>query len=241
MSTTAKHIGLTRAITWIAFGVEHNAREFMQELAGDAVYGVSREAAYDQFLVGLSRLLKSAFDGEIPLRGRYMISPGSGQPKAPQTIKIDPLMLADFCVLDFGFDANGTDRIPRLSENNFDILRRGKPHLLWVPRTNDGGYVLPNVLIDDYIECVSLARGDLRKHFKAGVSPRRSTQNLPNLPEAKLDLWWAALSSEEQKMPRGWLDERLNADFPDYQVSRAKLRGLTGPRPAGRPKKLAED
>jgi hypothetical protein len=97
------------------------------------------------------------------------------------------------------------------------------------------------VLIDDYIECVSLARGDLRKHFKAGVSPRRSTQNLPNLPEAKLDLWWAALSSEEQKMPRGWLDERLNADFPDYQVSRAKLRGLTGPRPAGRPKKLAED
>jgi hypothetical protein len=33
----------------------------------------------------------------------------------------------------------------------------------------------------------------------------------------------------------------LNADFPDYQVSRAKLRGLTGQRQAGRPKKLAED
>jgi hypothetical protein len=237
----AEHIGLAPAITWIAFGVEHNAREFLQELAGDAPYGRSREAAYDKFLVGLTALLKSAFDGEIPLRGRYVISSGSGQPKAPQTIKIDPLMLADFCVLDFGFNADGAGRIPRLSENSFDILRRGKPHLLWVPRTNDGGYVLPSVLLDDYIECVSLARGDLRKHFKAGVSPRRSTQNLPNLPEAKLNLWWAALSSEEQKMPRGWLDERLNANFPDHQVSRAKLRGLTGPRPAGRPKKLAED
>jgi hypothetical protein len=241
VSTAAEYIGLTPAVTWIAFGVEHNAREFLQELAGDAPYGVSREAAYDKFLVHLTALLKSVFDGEIPLRGRYLISSGSGQPKAPQTIKIDPLMLADFCVLDFGFDANGTDRIPRLSENSFDILRRGKPHLLWVPRTNDGGYVLPNVLLDDYIECVSIARGDLRKHFKAGVSPRRSTQTLPNLPEAKLNLWWGRLSPEEQEMPRRWLEERLKTDFPDHGVSRSMLRAITGLRKAGRPKKSARD
>lgn len=236
----AEHIGLAPAITWIAFGVEHNAQEFLQELAGDA-YGFGREEAYDKFLAGLTALLKSGFDGAVTLRGRYVVSSQNGVPQAPQTINLDPVMLADFCALDFGFGAAGADRIPRPSKTSFDILRPGKPQLLWVPKTNNGAYVLPSMRLDDFIECVSLARGNLRKNFRAGVSARSRRHPPRNLSNAELQAWYAALSSEEQKMPRGWLDERLNADFPDHQVSRAKLRGLTGPRPAGRPKKLAED
>ncbi len=236
----AEHIGLAPAITWIAFGVEHNAQEFLQELAGDA-YGFGREEAYDKFLAGLTALLKSGFDGAVTLRGRYVVSSQNGVPQAPQTITLDPVMLADFCALDFGFDAAGADRVPRPSANSFDILRLGKPQLLWVPKTNDGGYVLPSVRLDYFIECVSLARGDLRKHFRAGVSAGRQRGPTRNLSNAELHAWYAGLSSEEQQMPRSWLDERLNADHPDHQVSRARRRGLTGQRQAGRPKKLAED
>lgn len=240
MSTAAEHIGLTPAITWIAFGVEHNAREFLQELAGDA-YGFDRKAAYDKFLVGLSKLLKSAFDGSITLRGRYAGSLRDGEPQVPQTIKIDPLMMADYRVLDFGFESPGSDQIPRPSQNSFDILRRGKPHLLWVPRSNDGGYALPSEPLDSFIECVSLARGDLHKCFKAGVSARIPAQPLPNLSRAELEGWWEGLSPQEQKLARNWLAARLHADFPNHQVPRSRLRELTGRRQAGRPKKLARD
>lgn len=240
MSTAAEHIGLTRAVTWIAFGVEHNAREFLQELASGA-YGVGREAAYDKFLVGLSKLLKSAFDGAIILRGRYAGSPGNGVPQVPQTIKIDPLMMADYRVLDFGFEAISSEQIPRPSQNSFDILRRGKPHLLWVPRSNDGGYALPSVPLDSFIECVSLARGDLQKCFKAGVSAQTKSQLLMNLSEAELYGWWAGLSPQEQGLGRSKLAARLQADFPNHRVPRSRLRGLTGQRKAGRPKKSARD
>ncbi len=236
----AEHIGLTPAITWIAFGVEHNAQEFLQELAGDA-YGFARTEAYDKFLDNLTALLKSSFDGAVTLRGRYVVLSKNGAPQAPQTIKLDPLMLADFCVLDFGFDADGANQIPRPSENSFDILRPGKPQLLWVPRAADGGHVLPSVQLDYFIERVSLARGELRKHFKAGVSTHRATQKLPNVPQGQLDGWWAGLSPEEREMPRNRLKERLKADFPDHEVNRDAFRRLTGRRRAGRPKKSAGD
>ena len=238
MAKEAEHIDLICALTWGAFGIEHDAAQFLAELE-DTAYGLGREVAHDKLVDLLITLLKHAFDGEITLKGNHVSQSKSGALLEAGTDKIAPLKLRDYRAFDLGFETDNSAIGRNLSRTSHNLLRRGNAELLWVPRVA-GEYNQPKLVVGDFFARVSMQLGQVRQHIKKGQSPKRDNQDLHAVPEKPLRAWIEERRASGKALTGEALWRAAVAAFPDNRVTRESVRKLAPPQKRGRPIKSAE-